>query len=263
VVVVFFSISQSKLPGYILTAVIALGVLTARLFAVALENRDGQAARIVLRGTLALLVLSAAAGVSLGALILDGDRTSGHKLFELFLPTLPPLALSLGGVAVLAALARWVRDTRIAFAAFLSVPLLLVTVNIDLLVLYAQTRSSRDLAENIPAMPPDTEIACLKCLPSGLPFYLKRLVTVVSDDGGELTSNYVLFTLNSSRTWPERIVPLVQMDQWLARRDHPIFLLAKKKHLAQLRSVAANYGTPLVELDSNYWAALLPVPGRN
>ena len=265
VVVVFFSLSQSKLPGYILTALVALGVLTARLFASALENRDGRAARIVLRASLALLVLSATAGVALGVFISDAEHMADvrHKLFELFLPTLPPLALSLGGVAALAGLARWTRDTRIAFAAFLSLPLLLVTVNFDLLTLYAQTRSSRDLAQSIPALPPDTEIACLRCLPNGLPFYLKRLVTVVSDDGGELTSNYVLFTLNSSRTWPERIVPQAQMDQWLANRDHPIYLLAKERDLAQLRSVAESHGVPLADLGSNYWAALLPVPGKN
>ena len=40
VVVLFFSVSQSKLPGYILTAVVALGILTARVFAMALNNNS-------------------------------------------------------------------------------------------------------------------------------------------------------------------------------------------------------------------------------
>ena len=40
VVVLFFSISQSKLPGYVLTAVVALGMLTARVVDLAFEHPD-------------------------------------------------------------------------------------------------------------------------------------------------------------------------------------------------------------------------------
>ena len=59
VVVVFFSTSQSKLPGYILTAVVALSVLVARVFAAALGEGDSPtsglaARRLVLRATLVL-----------------------------------------------------------------------------------------------------------------------------------------------------------------------------------------------------------------
>ena len=46
VVCFYLSISQSKLPGYILTAVMALGILTARVFAMALDNGAGRAAGI-------------------------------------------------------------------------------------------------------------------------------------------------------------------------------------------------------------------------
>jgi hypothetical protein len=165
---------------------------------------------------------------------------------------------------LLAAIARWARNTRLAFAAFLSVPLLLLTCHFDLLSRYAQTRSSRSLAESIPtALPPDTELACLKCLPHGLPFYLKRLVTVLSDDGTELTSNYVLFTLNSGKPWPERIVPLTERDHWLATRTHPVYLLAKERNLEMLNAIAANYGVDVAALGSGYWAALLPNPERH
>ena len=269
VVVLFFSISQSKLPGYILTAVMALGVLTARVFAAALDNRSGRAARIVRRGTVTLLLLSAAATLMLGAIdyepsILESRLRFKHEVFALFEPALLPMAISLGVVSFLAALARWTRDTRLAFAAFMSVPLLLLTANPELLSVYAQTRSARSLAERIPkTLPPATELACLECLPHGLPFYLKRLVTVLSGDGRELTSNYVLFTLNSGKPWPERIVPLSRRDQWLATRDHPVYLLANERNLEMLGSIAANYGVDLVKLGSGYWAALLPTPGKN
>ena len=269
VVVCFFSISQSKLPGYILTAVVALGILTARVFAMALNNSKGRAARIVWHGTMPLLLLSTIAALLLGIIafnpeLLKSRLTFKHELFDLFIPTILPMTITFGVVALLSAGALWTRNTRLIFAAFISFPLLLMTVNFDLLALYAQTRSSRSLAENIPAtLPPTTELVCLECLPHGLPFYLKRLVTVLTSDGKELSSNYVIFTLNSGKPWPEGVVPVAQWQQWLATRNHPVYLLAKKDQLALLKEVALERGVEVVDLGSKYWAALLPTPAGN
>jgi 4-amino-4-deoxy-L-arabinose transferase-like glycosyltransferase len=269
VVVLFFSISQSKLPGYILTAVMALGVLTARVFAVALNNDTGRTARILWHGTIALLVLSAIAALLTGIIavnpeILKNRLSSKQEVFDLFIPTILPLALSFGIVALLAATALWKRNTRLIFAAFISFPLLLLTVNFNILSLYAQSRSSRSLAEHIQAnLPSETELVCMECLPHGLPFYLKRLVTVLSSDGKELTSNYVLFTLNSGKPWPEGVVPIAQWHQWLATRTHPVYLLADKNHLTLLESIALERGVEVVKLDSKYRAVLLPAPTGN
>ncbi len=266
VVVLFFSVSQSKLPGYILTAVVALGILTARIFALALNNSSGRAARIAWRGTIPLLLLSATAALLLGVIafnpeLLKSRLTSKHELFDLFIPTFLPMALSFAVVALLSALSLWSRNTRLIFAAFISFPLLLMTVNFDLLTLYGQTRSARSLAENIAAtLPPATELACLECMPSGLPFYLKRLVTVITRDGNELTSNYVIFTLNSGKPWPEGVVPLENWHNWLATRTHPVYLLAKQNHLTQLKEIALERGVEIVDLGSKYWAVLLPTP---
>lgn len=266
VVVLFFSVSQSKLPGYILTAVMALGVLTARVFAMALNNSARQAARIVWHGTMPLLVLSTIAALLLGMVtfnpeLLKSRLTFEHELFDLFIPTFLPMAISFGIVALLSTLALWTRNTRLIFAAFISLPLLLLTVNFDLLVLYGQTRSSRSLAENISTtLPPTAELVCIECLPHGLPFYLKRLVTVLSSDGNELASNYISFTLNSGKPWPEGIVPKGQWHHWLATRTHPVYLLAKKSHLALLKEIALERGVAVVDMGSNYSAALLPTP---
>ena len=269
VVVIFFSISQSKLPGYILTAVMALGVLTARVFAMALKNHTGRAARIIWHGTMPLLLLSVIAALLLGIIavnpeLLKSRLTSKHEIFDLFIPTILPMALSFGIVALLSIFALWTRNTRLIFAAFISFPILLLTVNFDLLALYAQTRSSRNLAEHIPVtLPAATELVCLECLPHGLPFYLKRLITVLTSDGKELTSNYVIFTLNSGKPWPEGVVPLEQWQHWLATRTHPVYLLAKKSHLAQLQEIAQERGVEVVDLGSKYWAVLLPAPTGN
>jgi hypothetical protein len=269
VVVLFFSVSQSKLPGYILTAVLALGVLTARVFAEALDNINGRASRIVRHGTIPLLLFSTLAALLSGVItvnpeILESKFQLNHELFELFIPAFLPMAITLGIVALLAALALLTQNIRLVFAAFMSFPLLFLTVNFDLLALYAQTRSSRDLAKQIPVtLPPSTELACMACLPHGLPFYLKRQVTVLSLEGKELTSNYVEFTLNSGKPWPEGIVPLTQSGQWLATRTHPVYLLAKKNQLALLKKIALERGVDVADLGSDYVAVLLPAPARN
>ena len=269
VVVLFFSISQSKLPGYILTAVLALGILTARVFALALNNSSGRAARIIWHGTFPLLLLSIIAALLLGIIsvnpeLLKSRLTFKSELFDPFIPTILPMALSFGFVALLSICALWTRNTRMIFAAFISFPLLLITVNFDVLSLFAETRSARSLAEKISTtLSPGAELVCLECMPNGLPFYLQRLVTVVSRDGNELTSNYVVFTLNSDKPWPEGIVPLAQWHQWLSTRTHPVYLLAEKSHLALLKAIALERGVKVEELSAKYWAALLPTPTGN
>ncbi|MFI3119583.1 MAG: glycosyltransferase family 39 protein, partial [Methylococcaceae bacterium] len=76
----------------------------------------------------------------------------------------------------------------------------------------------------------------------------------------ELTSNYIVFTLNSGKPWPEIIVPTAQRQQWLAARTHPIYLLAKKDRLTELKDIALAHGTEVVALNADYFAALLPTP---
>src|SRR5262249_11825201 len=48
---------------------------------------------------------------------------------------------------------------------------------------------ARQPAKSIPA---DTPVICWDTYRTSLPFYLKRTVTVLSDSGGALTSNYVI-----------------------------------------------------------------------
>lgn len=269
VVVLFFSVSQSKLPGYILTAMVALGILTARVFAMAMNDSAGRAARIVWHGTMPLLLLSTIATLLVGLTAFDPEILKNrlpfkHEHFDLFIPTLLPMAISLGVVALLSLVALWTRNTRLVFAAFISLPLLLVAVNFDALTIFSQIRSARSLAEHIPTtLPPATELACVECMPNGLPFYLKRLVTVLTRTGNELTSNYVVFTLNSGKPWPDGVVPLAESRNWLATRTHPVYLLANTNNSALLREIARERGVEVVALDSNYSAALLPTPAGN
>lgn len=269
VVVGFFSISQSKLPGYILTAVVALGVLTARVFVEAWRNPQGKAAPIVGRGTAALALLSAAAAIfTLGLILQPETMKQGFRLkdelFAIYRPAFPVSAASLAFIALIAAGSLLAGSPRLAFVSFLAFPLLLLTANFSVLTAFTELKSSRPLAERVSLQAgEDAEIACLECLPNGLPFYLKQPVTVLSKDGAELSSNYVLYSLSSGKPWPERIVPVDNRDEWLASRTHPVYLLAAGNRYPMLREIAARYGASVNDASAGYFSALLPSPKVN
>ncbi len=263
VVVAFFSISKSKLPGYILTALVALGVLTARLLTAALERPTGSAARIVLRGMIVLGVFSLAAAAFLSLEVLRPGsfeqlfRKQSSELARVSLVFVPAIAVLLA-IGVVAAAARWKRDARVAFAALLILPLAILTVGFDSLQRYSEASSSRALAARIPSLAADVRIACLESFPCGLPFYLKRYVTVVSRDGHDLTSNYIIFTLKKSTEWPDVVVPSTAREHWLATRDRAVYLLANRGSRASLEAIAAQRHTPVTELTPGWWGALVP-----
>ena len=265
VVVLFFSISQSKLPGYVLTAVVALGMLTARVIDLAVEHPDGRARRPVLRGAVALAVIAAAAA----ALLAAGRATPGglSALLHVHGADLerlgPASGALLGAMAALAAVAaasRWRRDLRLVGAAFALPPILLLTAGFGGARGYAEADSARSLARAMPALPATTGLACLECLPNGLPFYLKRTVTLITRDGSETTSNYVTFLLRRSAAWPDGVVRRAALGRWLAWRSRPVFLLAPERGRPALDSIAAAARAAVTPVAPGWWGALLPVP---
>ena len=136
-----------------------------------------------------------------------------------------------------------------------------MTVNFNVLATFSDIRSARHLAEKITtAIPPEAELVCLECMPNGLPFYLKHQVTVISRDGSELTSNYVVFNLKTLKPWPEGMIPFTEKESWLASRKHPIYLMTDTNHLPSLQAIATAQGVEIKALDYKYSAVLLPTP---
>ncbi len=265
--VVFFSLSQSKLPGYVLTAVVALGILVARVLDQALEQPDGAARRLVIHGVAALAVIAALATVLFG---LAGTVRGGlPALLHLRgdAERLGPATGSLLWVAAIlglaASLAAWRRSVAIACAAFALPPVLLLTIAFSGARAYAETSSALRLAQRMPPLPPATEVACLQCLPTGLPFYLRRPVTVITRDGSETTSNYVVFLLKRSTAWPEGIVRLASLDRWLVWHEGPVYLLADNGSRARLDSLALRRSSTVFPVTEGWWGAMfLPPPDR-
>jgi 4-amino-4-deoxy-L-arabinose transferase-like glycosyltransferase len=267
VVVLFFSISKSKLPAYILTVCGALGVLLARLFIAALNHPSGLAARMIFRGLLFLAAFSA--GVAAFLLLetlspgiytrLGFHGSEFQRLSRLFTPTAEVLLV----IALAATVAFWRRKLGMAFATFLLLPLFLLTVEFNGLIDYSQASSSRGVAAAIPLLPPDAKVVCFRCFPPGLLFYLQRNVTVITVDGSEIPSNYVTFTLKKTDPWPAQVVPLQNWRPWVAQQDQPLYLLTDKGSRDQLDALAQARHAEVAEIAPGWWGALIMPEGAN
>jgi len=123
-------------------------------------------------------------------------------------------------------------------------------------------KSGLPVADGLATLPADTELACLECFPNGLPFYLRRTATLISRNGGELTSNYILYALKKEPDWPKQIVPSTNFDSWLASRTKAVCLIGHESATNRLAAIAAGHGGTIRPLASGFWAAQLPAPGE-
>jgi Dolichyl-phosphate-mannose-protein mannosyltransferase len=264
VVVVFFSLSQSKLPGYILTGVVALGVLMARVLGQALEGSNRVANRIVERSVLGLAVASLLVAFPPLAEwwkpdVLPHPQWLTPTVVDRFTPLYPWFGFSFLTTSLVGFWAWVKRSQKLALVAFLTFPLLFLMVNFDGVSRHAGIKSAWPIFEHLPkGLPEDTEFACLACMPHGLPFYLQKEMTVFTEDGHELTSNYVLFSIKTGKSWSDRLVPLDRYPGYLAGRHIPIFLMARSERLGEISAVAQ--GRLIVNLPGDYIGVLLERP---
>jgi len=266
VVVIFFSLSKSKLPEYVLPGVVALGILIARLFSLSWEQPAGAAARLVRRSALVTSCVSAAITVLLGLDVYHGQYLikglnvhgiEGQLLQGLFGATCWAFAI----ITVLGLVAYSFRSAKFVFALFAVFMSLWLTLAWGSVQTYAETLSSRSLAAHVAAAAGPADVALLQCFPTGLPYYLGRAVYLVSIDGHETTSNYVAFSLESNRTWPPNVLPPSELPGWLAQESRPAFMIARDDRKTQLESLASRAGVEVQEIIPGWWGALLP-PAR-
>ncbi len=266
-VVLFFTASRSKQPAYVLNLCVPLAILVARVLDAALSHRAGRAARAIWG---ALYVVLAAMALATGAALLlwrspdllarlPGPTEAGGTLW---LGVLPAVAVATGAWGVAALLAR-IRASLPAAQACLALllPALLLAAA-PAFVVYAEARSSRTMARQILQHTQDLDVACLKCFPSALPFYLQQPVTLISDDATELRSNYVLFVSARDAALPPSVVQPERLPRWLAGRRRPVYLIAGKSEQQALVAIARERGVAVTQLAPDYWFALLPAaPG--
>lgn len=259
----FFSLSGSKLPQYVLTTVIALSALVARVFARAFEDREGRAAMGLRYGLTGIGLLGLGTSAVLLAFILrreDLVRLFGIRSgsFERMTPVMVPGTVAFALIGAVALVARRIPSVPVSLAAYLAAPFLLTTITYGGLVEFAERASSRAIARRVEEFGPRTPYACLACYPRGVPFYVRRYPTVLTADGRELRSNYLRYTLEKGGPWPASIVPIGQRDAWLASVRGPLLLLAQQATRDALSAIAEARGAQVIELVPGWWGALLP-----
>lgn len=201
---IFFSLSQSKRPQYILPLIPAIGLLVAAIWRCSSDR----------------LVGGRWAAASLGALGLF--LVFGHDAIRA--ATTPPAGVAaeipatawrLGSVCLLSSIVGLVRSQWKALTlAALSLPVASIPfVSQGLMDAIGRDRSARALAEVIgEATSVPTEIVGIEAFPLSLPFYLQREMTLATADGEELTSNYLIRNLEPWRRRP--LSPLRPAEWW-------------------------------------------------
>ncbi len=263
VVTLFFSVSQSKLPGYVLTAVIALSVLLARRLATAFDSDDDVVART---GAFLLALLSGVAAALLFFYLghflgIDAKIhvTGAASLVAELHAVAAACAVALSAIAAASLYAGFRRDARVGFLAFVACPVLLLVLLLPALVAGEKATSDAQLATDLRLIAPQRDIACYACFPGGIPFYLGRDVTVFTNaNGAEIQSNYIQFSLASPGPWPSQMQRADRLDSWISQRTRPLFLLAQKENVPVLEALAVKRHSHVQEMaGSRYWGLLV------
>jgi len=266
VVVAFFSISQSKLPGYILSVAVAGGILVARIFDAALAAPEGRPARLVGRATVIFAVLC----LLTAAVMAAGAPHTGMLARPLRIPpedaerlgqVAVPLAVALAGFGVFGLAARYRRSAQLCFLCLATFGPLAGSLGMGVIGVIVEAKSGRQMASQLSALPMETKLACLECFPNGLSFYLRRTATLISCDGGELTSNYITYSLAKNGSWPEQIVPLAEFDRWRTSQKSPVYLIVRHEDRDKLQNLTASCGAQIQSFPDGFFGAQLPAPG--
>jgi 4-amino-4-deoxy-L-arabinose transferase-like glycosyltransferase len=208
---VFFSISQSKRPQYILPLMPAVALMVGRIWVEA----KTRAAAIVLA---ALGAVFLAAPLILPRVKMKAEIAAAAPRAALILG----IAFAIGGIVALL-----VRRKELVLAA-LSVPVLAMPIATEpLLTAIAERRSTKSMvAEMQPHLQPGTEIIGVEAYAGSLSFYLQRPIIVVSEDASELTSNYLIRRYAQFVSNPAApLKPLTYFEQSLATNAPRVYIL--------------------------------------
>jgi 4-amino-4-deoxy-L-arabinose transferase-like glycosyltransferase len=170
----FFSISQSKRPQYILPVMPAIALVAARFWTT--DERRALAARI-----------AAIVFVILGALILavpfvhvkmDPEAAAGAR--QVAIPM---------GIATLAGGLAFIKRKDLALIA-MTIPIIAIPITANpLMQAIAVRRSAKGLADQLPK---NAEYVGVEDYTGSLAFYLRSRIDVVTPDAEEFTSNYII-----------------------------------------------------------------------
>lgn len=174
---IFFSISQSKRPQYVLPLMPALALVVARIW----DDLRTRGAAIVLT----------AFGVIL--LIAPFFRHRFRMRPEI-LAAVEDVAFAFGAAFVAGGIGALIAKRRDLALVALSIPALALPICANPMMLaIAERRSAKEVALELrPHVSRQTEVIGVEAFTGSLAFYLERPITIVTEDASELTSNYLV-----------------------------------------------------------------------
>jgi 4-amino-4-deoxy-L-arabinose transferase-like glycosyltransferase len=210
----FFSLSQSKRPQYILPLMPAIALLIARVW----DDARTRAAAIVL--------------ISFGAVFLVGSFFAHRTTLK---PEMMAIAdesaIAFGLLFALAGLVALFAKRREFVLMALTLPAFaLPLVANPMLHAIAERRSTKSfVAELTPHLTPQTQIIGVEAFTGSLMFYLRRPITVITEDASELTSNYLMRRYEQFTSHPTSpLKPLPYFEQSLAATNPRVYIVRLK-----------------------------------
>lgn len=180
----FFTLSQSKRPQYVLPLIPAVGLGVAGQWR-APGPLPGVRAAAVVVGAIGVFLTIARRTIASWVPAAQGEVAAA----------IPLTAGLLGIVCIIAAAGAWlVRARRIPVLLLLALPVTSIPiVSLGLMRAIGEDRSARALAAAVDdAIGDDGRVVGISAYPPSLPFYLRRAILVSTPDGAEFTSNFVI-----------------------------------------------------------------------
>jgi 4-amino-4-deoxy-L-arabinose transferase-like glycosyltransferase len=214
---VFFSFSQSKLPGYYLPAFPGVALGAGLFLAAALRDDSIRTAAARSSRITAGIMLVLAVTLVVGIRFVDAIPGLAPPVRE----GIPGFALVAAcGLAVAAALEAWAAHRKSVWicATALALPIAIVPfIGASLMHAIGRDRSSVELAAAIERAAHGARIVGVAAYPTSLRYYLDRPMLVTVSSGEELTSHYVASCVSEFRGLPGS--PLRPADWWRSALD--------------------------------------------
>lgn len=209
--IVFFSLSQSKRPQYVLPLMPVMALVVARIW----EDARTRGAAIIV-GALGLFLIAGSAFAGRTALRPEVRVVADETAIALGVVL---LAAGAGGILL--------RNRRLVLLAFALPAILLPLCANPILRAIAERRSAKGFVQELrPHLTKPTHIIGVEAFTGSLAFYLRQPITLVTEDASELTSNYLVRRHERFIGAPSSLLePVSYFQQSLTARHRRVYIL--------------------------------------
>jgi 4-amino-4-deoxy-L-arabinose transferase-like glycosyltransferase len=254
--ILFFSMSKSKLPHYVLPSfpplAILIGVAVSRIMSDSQERlRYGFGASWVVLSSLFIYLAAGVIGPEIFPKIIRGRYDSIALLFW------TSAAISLALVYLTSKRTLWAKiDPRyVLVTQGLGLLIFMVTLS-EMMVLIAPARSSQEIAvKALPYITPTTQLVSYDTYAEGLPFYLKtdKPLWVVTHSNKKRTflGNFYEFSNQPDpiTRWGKSLLTFDEFAEHWNSSDTPFVILVKEKNLHRLERLVGVVAKRLATYD--------------